>query len=153
MAEPPPAVESDLPSARPASRVSVTPETISGIWSQVLQQLSDMTSANAEMSERVAICAPNRLVVSFRPKYTSCKSFCERPEQAARLEKALLEATGTPLKLEFALLEDAPEERPPAEARPAAVSPRERLVEKANHPFVKRAAELFNAHPVRVEES
>jgi hypothetical protein len=33
------------------------------------------------------------------------------------------------------------------------ISPRERLFEKAQNPTVRRVMELFDAHPVRVEEA
>jgi hypothetical protein len=45
---------------------------------------------------------------------------------------------------------------PPAAATaeaPRAVSPRQRLIEAAQHPLVQRAGELFGATPVKVDEA
>ncbi|HEX4150162.1 MAG TPA: hypothetical protein VHY20_14285, partial [Pirellulales bacterium] len=120
------------------------------LWKQVLEQLPGLTGAQVAVCDHLAISAPNRLVVGFREKYTSCKSFCERPEQLAKLEKALLAVTGRPIRLEFAVLPDLPEQKPSqARARPNANQ--QRLQEVTQDPLVKRAMELFEARPVRVE--
>jgi DNA polymerase-3 subunit gamma/tau len=134
-----------------AAPIPLTAEAAPAIWRQVLARLSDMTAEHAAAAERAAIAAPNRLVVSFRTQYTFSKSVCERPEQSARLEKALAEVTGRPVRVEFELLDD-PLERPAENGPPArTASPRERLFEAAAHPFVQRACELFDAQPIRVE--
>ena len=91
---------------------------------------------------------PNRLVVSFKPAYSVAKASCQRPEQAARFEQALAEATGQRVVVEFTLTEEA------AEAAPAkrAVSAQQRFQEAVKNPMVRRAGELFGAEPLRVEE-
>jgi hypothetical protein len=106
----------------------------------------------ARFAIHVAIPAPNRLVASFPEKYTSCKTYCERPENIAKLEQALAQLMGNRVRVEFGLLSDEPD---PVTAKPVkrAASPQQRLLEKAEHPLVRRAAALFGAFPVRVEES
>jgi DNA polymerase-3 subunit gamma/tau len=133
-----------------SSSAILAEDQLTEIWQQALELLSELTSTQIGMSERVAISAPNRLVVAFREKYTSCKAFCERPDQVARLERALLEVTRIPVRVEFATIPDPPEARAAADDRPRA-SKGERLQEKAQHPMVRRAVELFEARPVRVE--
>jgi DNA polymerase-3 subunit gamma/tau len=160
-ASPPPLTRSDAdespsaaatsPTCPAAASYRLSEETVPRLWQQVLESLSDMTSANAAMCERVAISAPNRLVLSFRAKYTSCKLFCERPEQVAKLEKAIQTLTGSTIRIEFATLEDDPQQTNSASGggvRPQ--STRERIQERAEHPMVRRAMELFEARHVRL---
>jgi hypothetical protein len=111
-----------------------------------------MFAEQASVCERVAIFAPNRLVATFPVAYTSCKTFCERPEQVAKLERALRTVTGKAVRIEFEVADREPavEDREPVARRSS--SPRERLKEKANHPLVRQAMELFDARPVKVEE-
>ena len=72
-----------------------------------------MVVDQARQFDSVAISAPNRLVIRFKPVYALSKTMCERPEQAARFEQALAEVTGQPIRVEFALVsEPAPRIRP-----------------------------------------
>jgi hypothetical protein len=132
--------------ARPAQ--ALTPESAPQVWRQALQQLGDITADFAEHFDSLAIPAPNRLVVRFRKNYTSSKDYCEHPDRAARLEQALTQVTGNAVRLEFALL-DEPGDAQPAPRKPA---PRSRLVERSQHPLVRRAEELFKARVVGIEE-
>jgi DNA polymerase III subunit gamma/tau len=138
---PPEAVSSAAPTTR------LTADTASVVWKQVLGRLTDMIAEHASFSDRVAIPAPNRLVVSFKAQYTACKSYCERPEQAAKIERALAELTGNPVRVEFQLLDEPVEAVPP----PRFVSARERLLEMSQHPLVRQVCEVFDAQPVKVE--
>ncbi len=88
----------------------------------------------------------------FRKKYSLNKSVCERPEQTKTLEDALARVTGAAMKLEFALDDDEPEEAASAAAPKRAPAPMMSLKQKAEHPFVRKASELFGAQPVRVVE-
>ena len=138
----------DGPPAEPA--IALRDETAAIIWNRALASLSDLLAENAALCESVAASGPNRLVASFRAKYTSCKDFCERPEQLSKLENALAEATGDVIQVEFAVLKDE-ETASPAVRR--GMGQRQRLAEKAEHPLVRRAGELFDARVVRVEEA
>ena len=131
------------------SALPLTDETAIGAWRPALASLSDLLAENASFCESVVFRAPNRLVVTFRAKYTSCKAFCERPEQITKLENALAEIAGATVKVDFAILAD----EKPAEAAPRRMpSNRQRMAEKSEHPMVRRASELFDAELVRVEE-
>jgi hypothetical protein len=127
------------------------PENAQAIWRQTLEQMQDMIADSALFAERVAISGPNRLAVSFPARYNSCKLFCEYPERAAKLERALSDAIGSPVKLDFRLLDEPTGQGSAAPARKA-VSQRSRLAEVGQNSFVRRAGELFKAQPVGVEE-
>ena len=61
-----------------------------------------MAAQQARQCQSVAISAPNRLVVTFPAEYTFSKQQCERPEQAARLMRAVAQVVGTPVKIDVA---------------------------------------------------
>ncbi len=139
-----------IPPPDPARATPLTPESLDQVWSQVLTQLSDMFADSLRHSERIAISAPNRLAVAFPARYTSCKTFSERAEQVTKLERALETVCGQEVRVEFTLLDGGgPADGPPAKAK--LPSARDRVNEKLEHPLVRRAIELFNAQPVRVE--
>jgi hypothetical protein len=89
------------------------------------------------------------MAVIFPARYNSCKLFCEYPERASRLEQALSEAVGSPIKLEFRVTEE-PVTTPAPPVRKAA-SQRSRLAEVGQNAFIRRAGELFKAQPVAVD--
>ena len=133
------------------STVELTADNSDRIWEQVLAGCSGLAVENARQFDSVAISAPNRLVVSFKPGYTLAKSICEKPEHAARFQAALSEILATPATIEFRLLEgDAKREAEEHAAR--TILPQQRNMEAAAHPFVRHAEELFGAQPTRVFE-
>jgi len=149
-AEPVPAVS---PMAH-APTLMLTAENATQIWRQALGRLKDLTAEYASSFERVAIGAPNQLVVHFKSSYNPCKAFCERPRQLAKIEQALAAVVGSPVRVRFELIEgdDTPESEQKV-SPPRVASARQRLQEAAQHPFVRRAGELFDARPTKVEES
>jgi DNA polymerase-3 subunit gamma/tau len=130
------------------------PANLVHVWSEVLGGLSGMLADHARVATVTATSAPNRLAVCFPATYNFSKAFCERPENLMRLEKALSEAAGGTIRLEFSVSESAaaPEAKEPVAVR-RQVSSGERLQEKSDHPMVRKAMELFAARPVRVEEA
>ena len=133
----------------PAATTPLTPENIESIWSQAVEQLSEMAAQQVRQCQNVAISAPNRLVVTFPAEYTFSKQQCERPEQAARLMRAVAQVTGTPVKIEFAVAEAAMSEQPKA-APARAASQRELISERADHAMVRKAVEMFDGEIIRV---
>ena len=95
-------------------------------------RLTGMLADHLREADVVAISAPNRLALHFPAAYTFSKSFCERPEHLGKLERALAEVAGQPVRLEFVLAEPSAATEP---RRPpwcvARASPNERLQEKA----------------------
>jgi DNA polymerase-3 subunit gamma/tau len=136
---------------QPPVAAALPPPDAEQLWSQVLSELGDMLGEMARFAAQVAIPAPNRLVASFPEKYTSCKTYCERPENVAKLEQALARSAGGRMRVEFGLLPDQPDS---GETKPArrTVTPQQRLLEAKEHPLVRRAVELFGGFPTKVEE-
>ena len=163
----------------------LSPDEANAIWREGLQSLgSDLVADNAAMAERVVLSvssaagqvgtagtidtanfAPHRLAVHFSAKYNSCKTFCERPDQLSKLERALSEVARWPVRLELIVGRDGGETagaepgvgqpRASREPTPSMASSRQglrqRIQEKSEHPLVRRAMELFGATPVHVE--
>ncbi|MEX2113327.1 MAG: DNA polymerase III subunit gamma/tau [Pirellulales bacterium] len=122
-------------------------ESVQDIWRDALANLTDLLSDNAARAERVSLADDDRLVATFRAKYTSCKTFCERDAQRATLENALALVAGQPVQVEFRVVDDEP-----AVAAPRVVVPhRQQMAAMSEHPLVVRAGELFGAQLVRVD--
>ncbi|MBL9081325.1 MAG: hypothetical protein JNK76_05935 [Planctomycetales bacterium] len=120
------------------------------LWGNVLEGIQDMLADRAAIAEGASFQPPNKVVVAFAKRNRIHKDFCERPEQLGRLTQALSEAAGAPLKLEFTLVDDPAE--PAQKAAPRGAAKQEKLREKVQQPFVRKAIELFDARPVEVED-
>ena len=131
----------------PVAPLVLSNDNATEVWSRVIAAVGGFVADNARQFARVTVAAPDRLVVSFRPAYTMAKEFCEQPEHKARFEQVLAELTGQRVGLEFAIQKD--EEA--GTTRPV-LPPHQRLHQAAQHPMVRRAAELLGARPVRVDE-
>jgi DNA polymerase-3 subunit gamma/tau len=134
-----------------AAPAPLEPEQAQAIWSAALANISGLLADNAALAEGVALAGPRKLVATFREKYTSCKKFCERPDQLGALKTALAEvADGLAVDVEFVTTPDEPVTASPAKNT---ASTRRRMVETAEHPLVRKASELFDARIVRIDES
>jgi DNA polymerase-3 subunit gamma/tau len=129
-----------------SSTAQLSDETVEGIWQQALTQLTGLVGDMAGQADSVAISAPNRLAVTFLAKYNSCKVFCESPKNRAEIEAAISALVGQPVVVEFTLIAGpvTPVEQP-------VISTRQAMIEKNEHPLIRRAVELFDAQLVRVE--
>lgn len=112
------------------------------IWRETIDQLEGMAADCASHFTVAANLAPNRLVVTFPARYTSSKSFCERPERHGEMEKIASRIAGRKVKLEFAVRADTAHQVP---AKPV-ISTRQREREVTQRPYVQQAAELFSAN-------
>jgi DNA polymerase-3 subunit gamma/tau len=128
--------------------VELTEANVAAIWQQVLSGITDMVADQAALADSVSLSGPRRVAVRFPWKYNSCKQSCERPDKTALLQRRLVEIVGNPIQIEFVV--DAPTNEPAATARTA--PPRPRTSERANHPYVRRAMDLFGASNLRVDE-
>ncbi len=136
--------------AQPASSGTLTPENLPDIWPSVLERLSGMLQENLSQGTQVSYIDADKLAVTFDAAYTFGKEFCERPEQKKRLEDALRENVGSPVRVEFHVQPaDSDASQPKKEPRRSA---RQRMLERSRHPLVSRAKELFNANETRYEE-
>lgn len=146
----PVAARSSAPAETPARAVSLSPAEVQNLWGNVLEGIQDMLADRAAIAEGASFQPPNKVVVAFAKRNRIHKDFCERPEQLGRLTQALSEAAGAPLKLEFTLVDDPAE--PAQKAAPRGAAKQEKLREKVQQPFVRKAIELFDARPVEVED-
>jgi DNA polymerase-3 subunit gamma/tau len=138
------------PAGEPRLKVVLDRDNAASIWDQVVAKLDGISADSARNYSRVAISAPNNLVVHLKPGYTFAKAICERPDQLAQFQRALAELTGETMGVQFTVDEAPAAQEPVAAVRVA--SPHQRLMEVADHPMVRRAGELFGAQPVRVDE-
>jgi DNA polymerase-3 subunit gamma/tau len=143
---PPPADQSPQPPA------GFSTENPTELWSQAVSQFQGFAAEHAKHFAHAAISAPNRLVISFREAYTFSRSICERPDQKTKFEQILSELTGRRVQVEFRLLEEEKSVVQATEAPSRAAAMQQRGAQVASHPMVRRAADLFHAHPVRVDE-
>ena len=114
-------------------------------WRRAIEKIPGMTGEPAKKFSRLEISGSNRMTVFFAQENAFCKTACQRPEQVQQFEKALREVTGQAIRVEFKLLERAPQ-APEAPARPV-VSPHQRLMEAASHPLVRRADGVVRGAP------
>jgi hypothetical protein len=140
------AVATSAPSAARDAR-PLDQESVQAIWCEALSNLTDLLGDNAARAESVTLAGDNRLVATFRAKYTSCKTFCEREAQRQSLESALADAAGQPIRVEFRVIEDEPAAEAPRPVAPL----RQQMAAVSEHPLVARANELFGARLVRVD--
>lgn len=148
-------LSNSTPVAPTAVAASSMPPTINAgdaarLWQQALARLQGMAADYASQADRVAISAPNLLVVTFAKKYNLAKAFCEKPEQLEKIERAFAEVAGQPVRVSLVLDTSGGTESAPSPARN--VAQRDRVREKAKHPMVSRAIELFDARPIRVDD-
>ena len=131
----------------PESRASrpLTDELADQLWQQAILELGGMVASSAAHADRIAAAEGDLLVAAFPASYSFCRDICDQVENRSRLEQALADAYGAPVRLRFDTHEDSPSGAAPA--RPARASRREQLNKVSEQPFVKRAMELFDVPP------
>ncbi|HBO45794.1 MAG TPA: DNA polymerase III subunit gamma/tau [Planctomycetaceae bacterium] len=144
-----PAIANPLEAGPP---LELTTANVSEIWDRVVGQCSGLLAENARQVESLAISAPNRLVILLKQGYTFAKSICERPENATRLRQALAKITGRPVEVEFRVEQPSVPAAGAASRPQEVVTPQQRILQIADHPMVKRAAELFGAEATHVAD-
>ena len=135
---------------RPAATLELNEQSAVEVWNRTLALLSGMIVEQARQFESIAFVHPNRMIVSLKADFAFAKSLCERPDNVARFEQAAAKVAGRDVRIEFAVAEAA---RSSSEPSQQAAPLHEQLREVENNSFVRRAGELFDARPVRVEGS
>ena len=139
-----------------ASLLPLSQDMLESAWEEALNSVGGLLADNARTATLMlaegtqATGGSNKVVATFPSQYNFGKQFCERPENFRRLEQAVGEAVGRPVRLSMLtspspLPSEAPVEKKAAPAR-------QRMTEKSDHPWVKRAGELFDARVVWMEE-
>jgi len=153
---PPPSSATPV-SSRPGSEKAVdavgggiplTESNLDRIWQQALEKLDGMTHSHASRCSRLAISAPNRLVIQIPATYTSSKAYCERPQQRQELEQALQAVVGSPVRIDFQVAADRGEQ--PRRMRPK-LSQVQLKKQVSTHPLVQTVVEMFDGTVVAVE--
>ncbi|MGD9648741.1 MAG: hypothetical protein AB7U73_23725, partial [Pirellulales bacterium] len=143
------AVEAELQSApSKAGDCTVSPDEL---WKQVLARLPDTTADFAKHAADIAISAPKRLVATFPSQYSYSQSMCERPDRLGRIAEVLEEVAGPGWRLELLVADEPPGQMVAPTAGP--VRRQDRIRAAAERPIVRRAMELFNASPTRIEDA
>ena len=135
-------------SAEPVAAAVVAPlsaDNLEEAWKQALQSLSGMLVDHAALADELALTDDRKLVVSFPSQ--AYVDFCERAANRTRLETALQQVCGEPVRLvlQVAVRAAAAEQR----AAPRR-SRRQQQAEAAAQPFVQKAMELFDGDPSRL---
>jgi DNA polymerase III subunit gamma/tau len=125
----------------------ILPEDARRLWDQAVSSVEDMTADHAKAAGEIAIRAPNQLAVIFGAKYNFSKTFCERPDRAAKLEEAVATVAGRRIGLLFELAHERPEAGDAGPRRGVSARQRKAEIEAEirRRPLVQRAVELFNA--------
>lgn len=128
-----------------AGPLVLTEENYPQVWPEIAARLGGTLATAMEKAERVAILAPNTLVVCFGADYNAWRQRCEDPVAVSKIEGALRQLTGKPWQFRVESSgESAPAES--AAGNEAAASKFRRVREEATRePLVKRAMELFDA--------
>jgi len=146
------------------SPLSLTPETLAEIWSQVLQSVGDMLASDLREANLPAIVGPNSLALRFPAAYNQARDHCQEPARIARVEEVLRKVLGQPCTLRIDTqtspgektagprpvphLDGAPGGTPAAAVRPRR-GPRD---EAEKEPLVRRALDVLGAQVVRVDD-
>jgi DNA polymerase-3 subunit gamma/tau len=133
-----------------AVAIELTEENAIEVWSRAVAGISGLAAEPAKQFQTVAIPAPNHLEIVLKPEYNFAKSVCEKPEQLAAFEKAVAELVGRPIRIRFSVATGAKRSEGPSKPRATVKSTHQRLMEVAEHPMLRRAADLFGAQPTNV---
>ncbi len=145
---PPPALE-NAPSPHLGSAASATQEQDAmALWRRVLEAL-EPGELLVQMGQGAssALLEGKTLTVRFPAQYKVSQQFCAQASNRARLEKALQDLLGPGATLRLSLETSA--EEPQVTAHTTNLQQLRR--EAFRHPWVQKAAEIFDAVPVRVD--
>jgi DNA polymerase-3 subunit gamma/tau len=133
----------------------LTAETQDHVWQDVLTQVGPMLANDLRKASRVAISAPNTLVLQFPAQYNLEREHCQEPGRVARVEEALRKVTGQSCTVRVETGGGLAAAPPVADAPvPAALPSRSRRLrdEALQQPLLKRAMDLLGAQIVRMDE-
>ena len=136
--------------AVPAPTPDLTTATLPGVWPRVLQEVGPMRGKQLELAGPPAITGPRSLIVRFPANYTSAYDGCGSEAGTEVLRAALKRVTGGDWHVR---VEQAPPDPPPAAGdRPGPAGPVDRKKELLGLPLFKRAADVFGAKLLQVDD-
>jgi DNA polymerase-3 subunit gamma/tau len=133
--------------------VEFTPGNESRFWTEVLAQIPGMLRDHAKRGQPSAISGPNQLVISFPKSYDLNRTYCERIDNSARLEKIASAVAGRPVRLVLKSIET-----PVSQPEEVAVTPIPnrkievpRKTDSIRDPLVQKALAEFGGAVVKIE--
>ena len=124
---------------------ALTDESAAELWKQAILAVSETVASSAAHAERITAAGGGQLMASFPASHSFCRDVCDRPENRQRIEQALTQVHGGPVRVSFEVHADSAVTSAPV--RPPHASRREQLAEVAERPFVRRAMDLFDVPP------
>jgi DNA polymerase-3 subunit gamma/tau len=133
--------------------VALTAETVEAIWPRIIQTVGPMKGEMLRQAGFPAILGPNSLAIRFSPAYTSAYDACVNEAGNEAIRAAVKRVTG--IEWTVRVEQHAPTapvgqaiDRSAVPAPPAATSEKALL----QLPIFQRAAEIFDAKLVRVDD-
>ncbi|MGL5098229.1 MAG: hypothetical protein ACRDD1_21795, partial [Planctomycetia bacterium] len=129
--------------------VTVTAETLPGIWERVLQEVGPVRGNHLRLSGAPAIVGPNSLAIRFPTEYTSAYEGCASETGTAAIATAVRRVTGIPWTIRIeqqSAFETANEPLPP----PNLVADRKK--DLLQLPLFRRANEVLGAQLMKVDD-
>ena len=116
-------------------------KNLESIWSQVLDEVADLSAEMAREFQSLKLDSPNRLVVTINDK-TKC-DYCSQPNRKQRFEEVFEAIVGKRHKIEFETFESAKS----TVTKPKPVkSVRQVQKEMEKNPLVESAIKLLDGH-------
>ncbi|MBI1348069.1 DNA polymerase III subunit gamma/tau [bacterium] len=112
------------------------------ILAALRQRFNDITGTYLQQITSSAIFGPNQLEFLFPSSYDISRRACERPEVLARIESAIQELTGQPIRVRFRLCENSPPVSVARSASPQSMA-RHRTVETPADELVAEVGRVF----------
>ncbi len=133
----------------PMASAAVDAQTV---WQRVVQAVQDAgLLAQMARSARTVELQGNRLVVRFASGHRASCQFCEQPAHRARLESLVRKHLGPQAVLELVVDQEEQPSGSTARGGQGVAALHQLRREAFAHPWVQKAAELFDAVPSRVD--
>jgi hypothetical protein len=113
------------------------------LLARLIARFHDITGTYLRHVVSTAIFGPNQLEFSFPVEYDLGRKACEKPEVISRIESALLDITGRPVRLRLKSVAGAVVNGPAAAQPTAAPTARRAAIEDPDDPLVKEVGRVF----------
>ncbi len=137
---------------RPQAVIAWGPNCGGEILAKLRERFQDIIGTYLQQIVSTAISGPNLLEFSFAPGYDIGRKACQRPEVLSRIEAAIEELTGEPIRIRLGVAAGTaappPTVTPPTATAPAA----RRSVEESSDPLVQEVGKVFGVELWRVQE-
>jgi DNA polymerase-3 subunit gamma/tau len=139
---------------KPAERFQLGPESLTGLWNEILRRSPPMLARELSRITLPAISGPNTLVLQFPLEYNTSREYIEQPASVARIETLLQDLTGVKCHLRVeAIARGTAGEKPEQGEGKVAQSPyRRRQAEALKEPLVRKAVERMGAQILEIDD-